>query len=189
MSARYQEFAARTGARYVGRVCPVTRRSLQPGEEIAVCSSCGNAYTTEGWRYIGSVCSFCGSRDAELMVAGALAPTEVPATVLSPSAWLHRVDRHDRRQYRLKEAGETRIGRDPDNDIVLGSEFVSGRHALVREDRGIFTVHDLASTNGTWLNGHRIHRSILYDGDVLTIGQGITLVFKQIRDEHSPGGF
>ncbi len=116
--------------------------------------------------------------------------TEVLTPALSPGAWLYLIEGYSGGQnYRLKDGGNTRIGRDPGNDIALDSEFVSGEHALIRGDRGIFTLYDLASRNGTWLNGQRIQQSILYDGDVLTFGNRISLVYKQVRDVNAHKGF
>lgn len=71
------------------------------------------------------------------------------------------------------------IGRAPGNDVVIDNLAVSSNHAkLVLED-GKFLVEDLNSLNGTFLNGQRIRKSALKDGDEVLIGKH-TLVF---RDE------
>lgn len=41
---------------------------------------------------------------------------------------------------------------------------------LYEAPQGMSYLHDLARMNGTTLNGYPIHRSILYDGDVVTFG-------------------
>lgn len=64
----------------------------------------------------------------------------------------------------------TRIGRTTDNDIVLSGPLVSGHHAHVICLRGNFEVIDLASSRGTYVNGVRISRQRLQDGDVVYIG-------------------
>ncbi len=44
-------------------------------------------------------------------------------------------------------------------------------HALLVRDRGELRLHDLASTNGTWLNGTRIARSaVVRAGDHIALG-------------------
>jgi len=65
----------------------------------------------------------------------------------------------------------TTIGRLADNTIVIDGPAVSSHHASVFNDGGLLTVEDLQSTNGTFVNGVRVSRRILKDGDVLQIGQ------------------
>lgn len=49
-----------------------------------------------------------------------------------------------------------RIGRAPDNDLVVADPEVSGYHAVLDWDGAVLRVHDLGSTNGTFLEGGRI---------------------------------
>jgi pSer/pThr/pTyr-binding forkhead associated (FHA) protein len=65
----------------------------------------------------------------------------------------------------------TTIGRLGDNTIVIDSPAVSSHHASVVNDGGLLAVEDLQSTNGTFVNGVRVSRRILKDGDVLRVGQ------------------
>lgn len=61
------------------------------------------------------------------------------------------------------------IGRDPQNDIVLDDRPVSRKHAEIRLRLGRYTLYDLQSTNGTYVNGRRIAEVVLSDGDRITI--------------------
>ena len=63
------------------------------------------------------------------------------------------------------------IGRLPDNGLVIENPAVSGRHARVFREGDAFVVEDLQSTNGTFVNGTRITRQPLQDGDVLLVGK------------------
>jgi type II secretory pathway predicted ATPase ExeA len=63
------------------------------------------------------------------------------------------------------------IGRDPDNDIPIKAEYVSRHHAQVTVEQGACWIVDLNSTNGTFVNGKRIKKRILRDGDVIQIGR------------------
>jgi DNA-binding SARP family transcriptional activator len=75
---------------------------------------------------------------------------------------------HDGQRFRLD--GSTRIGRLPDNDIVLDDENVSRYHAVVIETDGSFVISDLRSTNGVLVHGRRIRGSAaLADGDHIRI--------------------
>ncbi|HEY8806633.1 MAG TPA: DUF3662 and FHA domain-containing protein [Candidatus Limnocylindria bacterium] len=69
------------------------------------------------------------------------------------------------------------VGRDPKNDIVLDDRRVSRRHAEVRLRLGRYTLYDLQSTNGTFVNGRRIAEMVLSDDDRITIG-GAELVVR-----------
>ena len=67
--------------------------------------------------------------------------------------------------------GDVVIGRDGDNGIVLAENTVSRRHArLLRDSQGQFTLSDLGSANGVYINGTRIQRAILASGDEIKIG-------------------
>jgi pSer/pThr/pTyr-binding forkhead associated (FHA) protein len=61
--------------------------------------------------------------------------------------------------------------------LVISDEFASGSHARFRAAHGRWYVEDLGSTNGTWLNGRRIHAAqLLKKGDKVWIGHTILTV-------------
>ncbi|MFO1457838.1 MAG: adenylate/guanylate cyclase domain-containing protein [Verrucomicrobiota bacterium] len=80
---------------------------------------------------------------------------------------------------RVTLPADCRVGRHAGNEVRLDGERVSREHARIRRGRdGRFTVSDLGSSNGTWVNGERIrHEVFLHDGDVLGIGN-VRLVFR-----------
>jgi cytochrome P450/NADPH-cytochrome P450 reductase len=63
-----------------------------------------------------------------------------------------------------------RIGRAPDNDMVVSGLGVSRYHAELRNAAGAYSVVDLGSVNGTFVNGQRVTAAPLSDGDVIGIG-------------------
>jgi SARP family transcriptional regulator, regulator of embCAB operon len=72
--------------------------------------------------------------------------------------------------HRLR-ATATRIGRDPDNEIVLNDTYVSRHHAAVMDTGSSFVIIDLRSANGVEVQGQRIHTTAnLADGDQIKIG-------------------
>ena len=74
------------------------------------------------------------------------------------------------REYRLR-AGQTSIGYAKDNDIVLNASTVSRYHAVIRRRIGGYTLTDLESTNGTFVNGLRIKNPVgLKRGDDVRFG-------------------
>ena len=72
------------------------------------------------------------------------------------------------------DSGELTLGRDPASRIAFdaASGSVSRRHALVRADAGRFEVADQQSANGTLVNGQRVARAWLSEGDVIELGTG-----------------
>jgi pSer/pThr/pTyr-binding forkhead associated (FHA) protein len=64
----------------------------------------------------------------------------------------------------------TTIGRKPDNDIVIDNQAVSGHHAQLIQNSNTLAIEDLQSLNGTYLNGKKISKIELYDGDVVSLG-------------------
>ena len=70
------------------------------------------------------------------------------------------------------------IGRGTEADIRLPDTGVSRKHVDVVLDGGTATVEDLGSTNGTLVNGRRVSRQALVDGDVIRIGHSV-LVYRQ----------
>ncbi|MBI2816716.1 MAG: FHA domain-containing protein [Acidobacteria bacterium] len=69
------------------------------------------------------------------------------------------------------------IGRTPGNDLVIDNLAVSGLHARLVLEEDHFLVEDMNSLNGTFLNGQRIRKSQLSDGDEILIGKH-TLIFR-----------
>ncbi|HEY1841163.1 MAG TPA: BTAD domain-containing putative transcriptional regulator [Mycobacterium sp.] len=65
----------------------------------------------------------------------------------------------------------TRIGRNPDNDIVLPDAKVSRHHAVITDDGKTFLITDLGSANGVRVRGQQIDPSAeLHEGDRIRIG-------------------
>ena len=63
------------------------------------------------------------------------------------------------------------IGRLPDNDIRIDNPAVSGHHSLIINILNDSFLEDLNSTNGTYVNGKRIERARLTNGDRLRVGR------------------
>lgn len=106
-----------------------------------------------------------GSENREMKT---LAPSEVPVKEGGTHCWL--LDRG--RQVALK-VGLNSIGRLPDNDVVIDDATVSRRHcAIVVHSDLTIEVHDVASKNGTTVNGKKIQGSFrLRDGDEIGLSE------------------
>ncbi len=78
------------------------------------------------------------------------------------------------------EVGELKehilVGRDQGADFRIENRRVSREHLRIRQTGETFLLEDVGSLNGTWVNGERICRRELRDGDILEFG-GEVLVF------------
>jgi pSer/pThr/pTyr-binding forkhead associated (FHA) protein len=79
-------------------------------------------------------------------------------------------------EFPLAEGQEIVVGRSSDLDMVLVEEMVSRRHAHITVKRGAIIIEDLGSTNGTFVNGEKIERASLREGDRVLIGTSILKV-------------
>jgi diguanylate cyclase (GGDEF)-like protein len=70
---------------------------------------------------------------------------------------------------------EVVIGRAADADLRLRDDGVSRRHARIAATKGDLYLEDLASANGTLLNGEPIRRALLKDGDTIQVGSTTVL--------------
>lgn len=67
-------------------------------------------------------------------------------------------------------AQESLLGRSSSCDLAFSNLNVSRRHARLVFRDGSWILHDLESTNGSFVNGVRVHRCELRPGDSLTLG-------------------
>jgi predicted component of type VI protein secretion system len=81
-----------------------------------------------------------------------------------------RRDGHVEREANL--SAPIRIGRDPENELVLEDpdRGVSRFHAEIRGEPSAYSIADLESRNGTWIDGERITTAVLAPGATITIG-------------------
>ncbi|HEV8686033.1 MAG TPA: DUF3662 and FHA domain-containing protein [Gaiellaceae bacterium] len=75
----------------------------------------------------------------------------------------------DGRRHEIRKR-RTVIGRSKDCDIQLADPNISRRHAELRQEGTAYWIVDLDSTNGIEINGHRMKRAKLDEGDTVTLG-------------------
>jgi chromosome segregation ATPase len=68
---------------------------------------------------------------------------------------------------------KTSVGRTPDNDLQIDAKFISRHHAVILAGPAHTIIEDLNSTNGVLVNGRRITRQTLKDGDSVIIGKTV----------------
>ncbi len=87
--------------------------------------------------------------------------------------------------------GSVSVGRETDNDLVAVATTVSRHHVRVEQRRGVWTLVDLGSTSGTWLEGRRVGEVALAGRQTFTIGDpgsGDTLVTESAQKARGGGG-
>ena len=89
-------------------------------------------------------------------------------------------------EYPLGENGELVIGRSSDLDMVLIEDMVSRKHAKISLAPGAITIADLGSTNGTFVNGEKVKRARLKEGDRILIGTSILKLVTMTRAAGAP---
>ena len=129
-------------------------------------------------------------------------PAEEPPSTSSPSrpevsagddtAFMPGVLREPASRVRIQSRA-MRIGRRPDNDIVIADLGVSKQHAeLRRTPTGSYSIIDLGSHDGTYVNGTRVSQQELKEGDIIAIGH-VTFrlvggeLIEAVDDGRSPG--
>ncbi len=101
-----------------------------------------------------------------------------------PDATLHILLRDGSVTERDLINDETRLGKGPQNDIILADASVSGSHAIISFDHGAYSLSDLGSRNGTFLNDGRVTEPRpLHHGDLIKMGHcTITFRLKEAGD-------
>lgn len=143
----------------------MTEHTSGPDDAIVDCPQCGSANPVEA-----NYCSVCGG------------PLERPAPEHTAAHPVVQIDADDQPLLvviRGSNTGSrfgldqelTTIGRDPSSTVLLDDVTVSRHHAEVRAVEDGYTVRDVGSLNGTYVNGDRVEEHRLAEGDQLQVGR------------------
>lgn len=95
------------------------------------------------------------------------------------------IDTPDRRESLTFHERSVTIGRAEDNDLRIGSRFVSQQHCAIESDDGVnFRIVDLDSQNGTLLNDESVSLARLKPGDSIQVGP-VRIWFQRAPKEHT----
>ena len=161
-------------------------------DESRFCSNCG-ASLRAGATSVGaaetSTISISGLEPAPPEEESALSAADQAAVdALPPGSALLVVRRGPNSGSRfLLDSDLTTAGRHPESDIFLDDVTVSRRHAeFVRTPSG-FTVRDVGSLNGTYVNRERIDEASLSGGDEVQIGKYRLVYYPGAQPVGEPG--
>jgi pSer/pThr/pTyr-binding forkhead associated (FHA) protein len=88
----------------------------------------------------------------------------------------------------LLDSDLTTAGRHPESDIFLDDVTVSRRHAEFYRHGDRFTVRDVGSLNGTYVNRERIEEAVLSGGDEVQVGKFRLVFLTDRRSQAERGG-
>lgn len=108
-----------------------------------------------------------------------LEPVYSPAVPAAPSATLYLENGND---FVLHMPFVT-IGRALDNQLVLEDQHVSRHHAQIRLRFGRYTLFDLGSQSGTFVNESRVREVLLQSGDVIRLGKTRIVYMDDVEHE------
>jgi pSer/pThr/pTyr-binding forkhead associated (FHA) protein len=138
------------------------------------CANCGAAIDADAYAMTPESTGLIGdvTASSEPEPVFSADPHQGAVEALDPGSALLVVKRGPNAGSRfLLDSDVTSAGRHPDSDIFLDDVTVSRRHAEFRRVAGGFTVHDVGSLNGTYVNRQRIEVLALSSGDEVQIGK------------------
>lgn len=139
------------------------------------CKRCGHENADDA-----NFCSKCGESlleepESETTVIYGPAETEAAKAAVSEEAPQRAtlvVQRGPNAGTRFEIAGDrVTIGRHPDSDFFLDDVTVSRRHSEVRRVGDQYSLKDVGSLNGTYVNGERVEEATLSNGDEFRVGK------------------
>jgi hypothetical protein len=152
-----------------------TRCGHQNPEGSRFCAQCGSALSPERVGESTSIIPKVGGEDSgeQAEIAESTADAHAGAVESLPAgSALLVVKRGPNAGSRfLLDQEVTTAGRHPDSDIFLDDVTVSRRHVEFHREGGGFTVHDVGSLNGTYVNREPVDVASLAGGDEVQIGK------------------
>ncbi|MDD4663948.1 MAG: FHA domain-containing protein [Caldisericia bacterium] len=93
-------------------------------------------------------------------------------------AWLEWTGNSSEKQNKRIHLCNFTIGSSQNCHLSLQDDSISDYHTLIQEKEMVFTITDLSSRSGVWINHSRVFNSILHDGDQIQLGN-LILTFRQ----------
>jgi serine phosphatase RsbU (regulator of sigma subunit)/pSer/pThr/pTyr-binding forkhead associated (FHA) protein len=150
---------------------------------VLICPRSDLDITLDAWRAGAADIAFLPLKEDALdgIIERAKQRTRSLAAGSEPQARLHYLDETGKERWIPVTAPKFTVGRSSTNDLVLPQVNISRSQAEISMIEGEYTLRDLKSKHGTFLNGARIEEANLAHGDRLQLGglRGQTLTFHQ----------
>jgi FHA domain-containing protein/von Willebrand factor type A domain-containing protein len=140
--------------------CPTCRRELP--DALSACAFCAERADAPSSPSSTVVSRMGGTTEEYLEKTVVLREKAVLAVTRGPLAG---------QVFDLSATSATSLGRSKANDLVLDDVSVSSQHCRIRPEGDGFTLLDLKSTNGTFVNERRVTAQRLAEGDVIRLGE------------------
>lgn len=138
---------------------------IDDGPQLVCCATCGKEIPQQLFGFNGEFCLSGGLPDCPYYQMPDRGKIQITRGVLADTTFFIKKDM-------------TTIGCNPENDVYLADKSVSRKHAAIKTDEGRrYELRDFGSSNGTYINGEKIERKFLRDGDILKFGT-VETVFK-----------
>jgi hypothetical protein len=156
--------------------CPRCGHPSQPDDRF--CGACGSPLSAEAFEQLehtGSITSIIstgtgtGTGTGGMSAVGSGRQFEIPTG--SAILVVHRGPGEGQEYFLDQAAGVLRIGRAPDTDIFLDDVTVSRHHAELRHGAEGWSIRDIGSLNGTYVNRVRVEDQHLDGGDEVQVGK------------------
>ncbi|MEZ5116759.1 MAG: FHA domain-containing protein [Candidatus Nanopelagicales bacterium] len=155
----------------MARTCPSCGRGAE--DEDRFCRDCGWPLTSESAEDAAELTGTLAALQSTLGTSGPLLAVGTGLVDgLAPGSALLLVRRGpgEGAHYTL-EGDVVTVGRTPESTIFLDDVTVSRRHAEFRQDSAGWSVHDVGSLNGTYVNRDRVDDARLAGGDEVQVGK------------------
>ena len=190
ISVAMPQAAAKQPVTTIIQASPVTSRQALPVPPVKIITAQPEGRSIDSWFWYGipvaliiliilTIATFF------VMVyrQGGKRTANVNFTEFKPYAYLVLQD-ESKKRYPITRT-TWRIGRSKDNELTLRDNSVSRRHAEIHRDKGdVFTVIDLDSLNGIYVNNKKVSKHRLHEGDILEIGD-VNFRFTLLSSEYS----
>ncbi|MEW6227150.1 MAG: DUF3662 and FHA domain-containing protein [Bacillota bacterium] len=147
---------------------PPSDTAWRPGNDTGRARSAG--FTGAGREPADETCAE-GADEGDTLDRTRMSGEEPGRSRLSGGPWLVLPGEGNSERVCALEGERVVIGRAASCDIVVCDPGVSRRHAEITRNGGRFCITDLQSTNGTFVNGRRVSRQLLADGDLISLGR------------------
>lgn len=109
----------------------------------------------------------------------------LPTTKLLPhQGYLTLLHQNQRKTFEINQG--LVVGRDEECGVYVDDHFMSARHFRVERKEDVFTIRDLRSRNGLFVNGTKVVEAILADGDRIQAGQSEFIYKISLGSEKNP---